>query len=171
MVLQFFQFKCFLHEGDFPNGMGESEDDDNDDDDAVENEGSEDDDDDDVQALNSRKRNKLPATDFEQEDRGHSDNEKNGNFLGDELENNDNADSDDNDNYDGDDYDDDDDDDGDGDEEEEEGEGEELEDDEGSDAIQNFSATSLSEDIEKGKAARNQLSKWCFTATFILKKF
>jgi len=86
--------------------------------------------------------------------------------LGDELESNDDDDSDDNDNYDGDDYDDDDDDD----EEEEAEEGEEeLEDDEGSDAVQNFSATSLSEDIEKGKAARNQLSKWCFTSTFIKK--
>ena len=139
--------------------MGESEDDDNDDDDdAVENEASEDDDD--IQAVDSRKRNKLPATDFEQEDTGHSDAEKNGNFLGDELEDNDDDDSDDDDNYDGDDYDDDDDDDDEEEEEAEEEEGEEeLEDDEGSDAIQKFSATSLSEDIEKGKAARNQLSK------------
>ena len=131
--------------------MGESEDDDND---AVENEGSEDDDDDDIQVVDSRKRNKHPATAFEQEDSGHSDDEKNGNFLGDELENNGNDDSDNDDNYDGDYYDDD----GDDDNEEEEGE-EELGDDEGSDAIQKFSATSLSEDIEKGKAARNQLSK------------
>ena len=133
--------------------MGESENDGNDDDDdAVENEASEDDDD--IQAVDSRKRNKLPATDFEQEDSGHSDDEKNRNFLGDELEDNDDDDSDDDDNYDGDDYDDDDE------EEAEVEEGEEdLEDDEGSDAIQNFSATSLSEDIEKGKAARNQLSK------------
>ena len=125
--------------------MGESEDDDDDDDDdAVENDGSEDDDD--IQVVDSRKRNKRPVTDFEQEDSGHSDDEKDGNFLGDELEHNDNDDSDDDDNYDGDNYD------------EEEGE-EELEDDAGSDAIQKFSATSLSEDIEKGKAARNQLSK------------
>ena len=123
--------------------MGESEDDD----DAVENDGSEDDDG--IQVVDSRKRNKRPVTDFEQEDSGHSDDEKDGNFLGDELEHNDNDDSDDDDNYDGDNYDDD---------EEEEGE-EELEDDAGSDAIQKFSATSLSEDIEKGKAARNQLSK------------
>ena len=128
--------------------MGESEDDDNDDDDAVENEGSGDDDDD-IQTVNSRKRNKLPATDFEQEDSGHSDDEKNRNFLGDELESN----------YDGGDYDDDDEEEEEKEEVEvEEGE-EELEDDEGSDAIQNFSATSLSEDVEKGKAARNQLSK------------
>ena len=148
--------------------MGESEDDDNDDDDAVENEGSEDDGDD-IQAVDSKERNKHPTTGFEQEDSGHSDNEKNGNFLGDELENNDDDDNDDDDNYYGDDYDDDDDDE----EEEEEGEEgeEELEDDEGSDAIQKFSATSLSEDIEKGKAARNQLSKWCFTSNFILQKF
>ena len=132
--------------------MGESEDyddDDDDDDDAVENDGSEDDDD--IQVVDSRKRNKHPVTDFEQEDSGHSDDEKDGNFLGDELEHNDNDDSDDDDNYDGDNYDD-------NEEEEEEGE-EELEDDAGSDAIQKFSATSLSEDIEKGKAARNQLSK------------
>lgn len=125
--------------------MGESEDDD---DDAVENDGSEDDDG--IQVVDSRKRNKRPVTDFEQEDSGHSDDEKDGNFLGDELEQNDNDDSEDDDNYDGDNYDDN--------EEEEEGE-EELEDDAGSDAIQKFSATSLSEDIEKGKAARNQLSK------------
>ena len=125
--------------------MGESEDDDDDDDDdAVENDGSEDDDG--IQVVDSRKRNKRPVTDFEQEDSGHSDDEKDGNFLGDELEHNDNDDSDDDDNYDGDNYD------------EEEGE-EELEDDAGSDAIQKFSATSLSEDIEKGKAAINQLSK------------
>ena len=133
--------------------MGESEDDDDDDDDddAVENDGSEDDDD--IQVVDSRKRNKRPVTDFEQEDSGHSDDEKDGNFLGDELEHNDNDDSDDDDNYDGDNYDD-------NEEEEEEEEGEEeLEDDAGSDAIQKFSATSLSEDIEKGKAARNQLSK------------
>ena len=132
--------------------MGESEDDDDDDDDdAVENDGSEDDDD--IQVVDSRKRNKRPVTDFEQEDSGHSDDEKDGNFLGDELEHNDNDDSDDDDNYDGDNYDD-------NEEEEEEEEGEEeLEDDAGSDAIQNFSAISLSEDIEKGKAARNQLSK------------
>ena len=135
--------------------MGESEDydddDDDDDDDAVENDGSEDDDD--IQVVDSRKRNKRPITDFEQEDSGHSDDEKDGNFLGDELEHNDNDDSDDDDNYDGDNYDD-------NEEEEEEEEGEEeLEDDAGSDAIQKFSATSLSEDIEKGKAARNQLSK------------
>ena len=136
--------------------MGESEDDD---DDAVENDGSEDDDG--IQVVDSRKRNKRPVTDFEQEDSGHSDDEKDGNFLGDELEQNDNDDSEDDDNYDGDNYDDN--------EEEEEGE-EELEDDAGSDAIQKFSATSLSEDIEKGKAARNQLSKRCFTSTFILKK-
>ena len=129
--------------------MGESEDDD--DDDAVENDGSEDDDG--IQVVDSRKRNKCPVTDFEQEDSGHSDDEKDGNFLGDELEHNDNDDSDDDDNYDGDNYDD-------NEEEEEEEEGEEeLEDDAGSDAIQKFSATSLSEDIEKGKAARNQLSK------------
>ena len=128
--------------------MGESEDDD---DDAVENDGSEDDDG--IQVVDSRKRNKRPVTDFEQEDSGHSDDEKDGNFLGDELEHNDNDDSDDDDNYDGDNYDD-------NEEEEEEEEGEEeLEDDAGSDAIQNFSAISLSEDIEKGKAARNQLSK------------
>ena len=127
--------------------MGESEDDD--DDDAVENDGSEDDDG--IQVVDSRKRNKCPVTDFEQEDSGHSDDEKDGNFLGDELEHNDNDDSDDDDNYDGDNYDEEE-------EEEEEGE-EELEDDAGSDAIQKFSATSLSEDIEKGKAARNQLSK------------
>ena len=128
--------------------MGESEDDD---DDAVENDGSEDDDG--IQVVDSRKRNKRPVTDFEQEDSGHSDDEKDGNFLGDELEHNDNDDSDDDDNYDGDNYDD-------NEEEEEEEEGEEeLEDDAGSDAIQKFSATSLSEDIEKGKAARNQLSK------------
>ena len=113
--------------------------------------------------VDSRKRNKHPVTDFEQEDSGHSDDEKDGNFLGDELEHNDNDDSDDDDNYDGDNYDDNEE------EEEEEGE-EELEDDAGSDAIQKFSATSLPEDIEKGKAARNQLSKWCFTSTFILKK-
>lgn len=125
--------------------MGESEDDD---DDAVENDGSEDDDG--IQVVDSRKRNKRPVTDFEQEDSGHSDDEKDGNFLGDELEHNDNDDSEDDDNYDGDNYDDN--------EEEEEGE-EELEDDAGSDAIQKFSATSLPEDIEKGKAARNQLSK------------
>ena len=150
----FFQFECFVLKGDFLNGMGESEDDDND---AVENEGSEDDDDD-IQVVDSRKRNKHPPTDFEQEDSGHSDDEKNENFLGDELENNGNDDSDNDDNYDGDDYDDDDDDDDDDDNEGEEGE-EELGDDEGSDAIQKFSATSLSEDIEKGKAARNQLSK------------
>ena len=133
--------------------MGESEDDDDDDDDdAVENDGSEDDDG--IQVVDSRKRNKRPVTDFEQEDSGHSDDEKDGNFLGDELEHNDNDDSDDDDNYDGDNY-------GDNEEEEEEEEegGEELEDDAGSDAIQKFSATSLSEDIEKGKAARNQLSK------------
>ena len=137
--------------------MGESEDDD---DDAVENEGSEDDGDD-IQAVDSRKRNKNPASDFEEGDRVHSDDEKNGNFLGDELKNNDNDDNDDDDNYDDDDYDDDDgdDDDDDDDEEEEDGEEEELEDDADSDAIQKFSATSLSEDIEKGKAARNQLSK------------
>ena len=112
--------------------------------------------------VDSRKRNKRPVTDFEQEDSGHSDDEKDGNFLGDELEHNDNDDSDDDDNYDGDNY-------GDNEEEEEEEEEgeEELEDDAGSDAIQKFSATSLSEDIEKGKAARNQLSKWCFTSTFI----
>ncbi|CAH3028593.1 unnamed protein product [Porites evermanni] len=135
----------------------EKSEDDDDDDDAVENEGSEDDSDD-IQAVDSKERNKHPTTDFEQEDSGHSDNEKNGNFLGDELESNDDDDNDHDDNYDGDDYDDDDE------EEEEEGEGEEgeeeLEDDEGSDAIQKFSATSLSEDIEKGKAARNQLSLW-----------
>ena len=125
--------------------MGESEDDD---DDAVENDGSEDDDG--IQVVDSRKRNKRPVTDFEQEDSGHSDDEKDGNFLGDELEHNDNDDSEDDDNYDGENYDDN--------EEEEEGE-EELEDDAGSDTIQKFSATSLSEDIEKGKAARNQLSK------------
>ena len=129
--------------------MGESEDDD--DDDAVENDGSEDDDG--IQVVDSRKRNKCPVTDFEQEDSGHSDDEKDGNFLGDELEHNDNDDSDDDDNYDGDNYDEEEEE-----EEEEEGE-EELEDDAGSDAIQNFSAISLSEDIEKGKAARNQLSK------------
>ena len=129
--------------------MGESEDDDDDDDDdAVENDGSEDDDG--IHVVDSRKRNKRPVTDFEQEDSGHSDDEKDGNFLGDELEHNDNDDSEDDDNYDGDNYDDN--------EEEEEGE-EELEDDAGSDAIQKFSATSLPEDIEKGKAARNQLSK------------
>ncbi|XP_073229798.1 protein AATF-like [Porites lutea] len=87
------EFQGTEYEGDFPNGMGESEDDD-DDDDAVENEGSEDD-----------------SDDIQAEEEG------------------------------------------------EEGE-EELEDDEGSDAIQKFSATSLSEDIEKGKAARNQLSLW-----------
>ena len=134
--------------------MGESEDDDDDDDDddAVENDGSEDDDG--IQVVDSRKRNKRPVTDFEQEDSGHSDDEKDGNFLGDELEHNDNDDSDDDDNYDGDNYDDNEEEE----EEEEEGE-EELEDDAGSDAIQKFSATSLSEDIEKGKAARNQLSK------------
>ena len=136
--------------------MGESEDydddDDDDDDDAVENDGSEDDDD--IQVVDSRKRNKRPITDFEQEDSGHSDDEKDGNFLGDELEHNDNDDSDDDDNYDGNNYD------NNEEEEEEEEEGEEeLEDDAGSDAIQKFSATSLSEDIEKGKAARNQLSK------------
>lgn len=125
--------------------MGESEDDD---DDAVENDGSEDDDG--IQVVDSRKRNKRPVTDFEQEDSGHSDDEKDGNFLGDELEHNDNDDSEDDDNYDGENYDDN--------EEEEEGE-EELEDDAGSDTIQKFSATSLPEDIEKGKAARNQLSK------------
>ena len=135
--------------------MGESEDydDDDDDDDAVENDGSEDDDD--IQVVDSRKRNKRPITDFEQEDSGHSDDEKDGNFLGDELEHNDNDDSDDDDNYDGNNYDN-----NEEEEEEEEEEGEEeLEDDAGSDAIQKFSATSLSEDIEKGKAARNQLSK------------
>ncbi|KAM7438426.1 hypothetical protein ABFA07_012045 [Porites harrisoni] len=143
-------------QGDFLNGMGESEDDDDDDDDdAVENDGSEDDDG--IQVVDSRKRNKRPVTDFEQEDSGHSDDEKDGNFLGDELEHNDNDDSDDDDNYDGDNYDDNEEEE----EEEEEEEGEEeLEDDAGSDAIQKFSATSLSEDIEKGKAARNQLSLW-----------
>ena len=138
--------------------MGESEDGGSDDDDAVETEGSEDDGDD-IQAVDSRKRNKNPATDFEEEDSVHSDDEKNGNFLGNELKTNDNDDNDDDDNYDGDDYYDDDGDDDDDEEEEVDGEEEELEDDADSDAIQKFSATSLSEDIEKGKAARNQLSK------------
>ena len=121
-----------------------------------------------VQEVVARKRNKHPLTDdfgdegdcYDDDDDEsvgmHStDDENNVEYSGDNLDNdNDNQEDDDDDNYDDDDNDYDDDDNEGGDDDDGE-----LDEDAGGDAIQNFSTASLTDDIEKGKAAKNQLSK------------
>jgi len=139
--------------------IGEMQNDDDDDTDNV------DDDDADIQEKVVRKRDKLCTTyDF---DNGNDvgDNEsssihstedhKNGRHF---SASEDDFNSDDDDNYVEDENDDDDDDDDDVDDNQDDDEEEESEDNV-VDAIQSFSAASLTEDIEKGTAAKNQLSK------------